>query len=100
MEISFRKLPIGKKLRVINLLIVSLITLLTISSMSFFMYGSLRDDYQKNAATLSALLAQSVNSALLSNDAKAAQGALGGLRTVRDVLRAEISVSYTHLRAH
>jgi diguanylate cyclase (GGDEF)-like protein len=99
MEIRFRKLPIGKKLRVINLLIVSLITLLTISSMSFFMYGSLRDDYQKEAATLSAMLAQSVNSALLSNDAKAAQGALDGLRTVRDVLRAEIYDKSGHLFA-
>ncbi len=99
MEIRFRKLPIGKKLRVINLLIVSLITLLTISSMSFFMYGSLRDDYQKEAATLSAMLAQSVNSALLSNDAEAAQGALGGLRTVRDVLRAEIYDKSGHLFA-
>lgn len=99
MEIRFRKLPIGKKLRVINLLIVSLITLLTISSMSFFMYGSLRDDYQKDAATLSAMLSQSVNSALLSNDAKAAQGALDGLRTVRDVLRAEIYDKSGHLFA-
>jgi diguanylate cyclase (GGDEF)-like protein len=99
MEIRFRKLPIGKKLRVINLLIVSLITLLTISSMSFFMYGSLRDDYQKEAATLSAMLAQSVNSALLSNDAEAAQGALDGLRTVRDVLRAEIYDKSGHLFA-
>src|SRR5450759_507333 len=99
MEIRFRKLPIGKKLRVINLLIVSLITLLTISSMSFFMYGALRDDYQKEAATLSAMLAQSGNSALLSNDAEAAQGALGGLRTVRDVLRAEIYDKSGHLFA-
>jgi diguanylate cyclase len=99
MEIRFRKLPIGKKLRVINLLIVSLITLLTISSMSFFMYGSLRDDYQKEATTLSAMLAQSVNSALLSNDAEAAQGALDGLRTVRDVLRAEIYDKSGHLFA-
>ena len=99
MEIRFRKLPIGKKLRVINLLIVSLITLLTISSMSFFMYGSLRDDYQKEATTLSAMLAQSVNSALLSNDAEAAQGALDGLRTVRDVLHAEIYDQSGHLFA-
>lgn len=99
MEIRFRKLPIGKKLRVINLLIVSLITLLTISSMSFIMYGSLRDDYHKDAATLSAMLAQSVNSALLSNDAKAAQGALDGLRTVRDVLHAEIYDHSGHLFA-
>lgn len=83
----------------INLLIVSLITLLTISSMSFLMYGSMRDDYRKDAATLSAMLAQSVNPALLSNDAKAAQGALDGLRTVRDVLRAEIYDQSGHLFA-
>jgi len=99
MEIRFRKLPIGKKLQVINLLIVSLITLLTISSMSLLMYGSLRDDYRQDAATLSAMLGQSVNSALLSNDAKAAQGALEGLRTVRDVLRAEIYDKSGHLFA-
>ena len=99
MEIRFRKLPIGKKLQVINLLIVSLITLLTISSMGLLMYGSLRDDYRQDAATLSAMLGQSVNSALLSNDAKAAQGALEGLRTVRDVLRAEIYDKSGHLFA-
>ena len=99
MEIRFRKLPIGKKLRMINLLIVSLITLLMISSMSFFMYGSLRDDYQKDAATLSAMLAQNVTSALLSNDAKAAQGILDGLGTVRDVLHAEIYDQSGHLFA-
>ena len=63
------------------------------------MYGSLQDDYQKEATTLSAMLAQSVNSALLSNDAEAAQGALDGLHTVRDVLRAEIYDKSGHLFA-
>ena len=99
MKIRFRNLPIGKKLQVTNLLIVSLITLLTISSMSLLMYGSLRDDYRQDAATLSALLAQSVNSALLSNDSEAAQDALNGLRTVRDVLRAELYDKSGHLFA-
>ncbi len=99
METRFRNLPIGKKLRMINLFIVSLITLLTISSMSFLKYGSLRDDYRQDAATLSAMLAESVNSALLSNDAKAAQGTLNTLRAVRDVLFVEIYDKSGHLFA-
>ena len=36
----FRKLTIGKKLQAINLLIVGLITLLTIISLCFYMYGT------------------------------------------------------------
>jgi diguanylate cyclase (GGDEF)-like protein len=90
MKTPFRNLPISKKLRIINLLIVSLITLLTITSMSLLMYHTLRDDYRQDAATLSAMLAESVSTALQSNDVQAAQGTLNGLRTVRDVLRAEI----------
>ena len=99
MEIRFRNLPIGKKLRVINLMIVSLITLLTISSMSFLLYGSLRDNYQQDAATLSAMLAQRINPALLSNDTQAARDALDILRIVNDVLRAEIYDQSGHLIA-
>ncbi len=99
MKTSFRNLPISKKLRMINLLIVSLITLLTISSMSLLKYFSLRDDYRQDAATLSAILAESANSALLSNDAQAAQVTLNGLRPVRDVLRVEIYDKSGHLFA-
>ncbi|MBI3479883.1 MAG: EAL domain-containing protein [Nitrosomonadales bacterium] len=99
METRFRNLPIGKKLRMINLLIVSLITLLTISSMSFLLYGSLRDNYRQDAITLSAMLAQSVNPALQSRDSKAARRALNSLRTVNDVLHAEIYDQAGHLIA-
>jgi diguanylate cyclase (GGDEF)-like protein len=99
MVISFRKLPIAKKLQVINLLIVSLITLLTMSSMSLLMYGSLRDDYRQDAATLSAMLSESINSDLQSNDVKAVQGTLNGLRTIRDALSAELYDKSGHLVA-
>ena len=99
MKTPFRNLPISKKLRMINLLIVSLITLLTISSMSLLKYFSLRDDYRQDAVTLSSMLAESVNSALMSNDAQAAQAILNGLRTVRDVLRVEIYDKSGHLFA-
>jgi diguanylate cyclase len=86
----FRKLPIGKKLQVINLLIVGLITLLTIISLCFYMYITLRDDYRNDSKTVSSLLAESVNSALLFGDKKAAQDTLAGLRTVDDVTHAEL----------
>ena len=99
MEIRFRKFPIGKKLRVINLLIVTLMTLLTISSMSIFTYGSLQDDYRKDAATLSAMLTPSVYSALQSNNVKSAQHALNALRRIHEVLQAEIYDKSGHLFA-
>lgn len=86
----FRKLPIGKKLQVINLLIVGLITLLTIISLCFYMYITLRDDYRNDSKTISSLLAESVTSALLFGDKKAAQEALAGLRTVDYVTHAEL----------
>lgn len=86
----FQKFPIGKKLQVINLLIVGLITLLTIISLCFYMYGSLQEDYQNDSKTLSSLLAENVTSALLFGDTKAAQEAFAGLRTVSDVTHAEL----------
>ena len=86
----FRKLPIGKKLQAINFLIVGLITLLTMINLSFFMFSSLQDDYQKKAHTLSGVLAESLDSALLFDDVKAAQEVLDSLRSVPDVGHAAI----------
>lgn len=86
----FHQSPIVKKLQVINLLIVGLITLLTIISLCFYMYITLRDNYRENSTTLTSLLAESVTSALLFGDKKAAQETLAGLRTVDYVTHAEL----------
>ena len=86
----FHQSPIVKKLQVINLLIVGLITLLTIISLCFYMYITLRDNYRDDSTTLSSLLAESVTSALLFGDKKAAQETLAGLRTVDYVTHAEL----------
>ena len=86
----FHQSPIVKKLQVINLLIVGLITLLTIISLCFYMYLTLRDNYRENSTTLTSLLAESVTSALLFGDKKAAQETLAGLRTVDYVTHAEL----------
>ncbi len=86
----FNKLTITKKLQVINLLIVGLITLLAIISLSFYMYGTLLDDYRNNSQTISSLLAESETSALLFGDQKAAQETLAGLRAVEYVTHAEL----------
>lgn len=86
----FQKLPIGKKLQAINFLIVGLITLLTILNLSFYMLSSLHDDYQIKARTLSGVLAESLDSALMFNDAKAAQEVLKSLRSVPDVAYAAV----------
>lgn len=86
----FRKLPIGKKLQAINLLIVGVITLLTMINLSYFMFSSLQDDYQKKAQTLSGVLAENLDSALLFDDVKAAQDVLGSLRSVPDVSHAAV----------
>ena len=86
----FHQSPIVKKLQVINLLIVGLITLLTIISLCFYMYLTLRDNYRENSTTLPSLLAESVTSALLFGDKKAAQETLAGLRTVDYVTHAEL----------
>ncbi len=86
----FYKLTIGKKLLAINLMTVSLITLLTIISLCFYMYGTLRDDSQNDSKILSGLLAENVNAALLFGDKKTAQEALAGLRTVDDIIHTEL----------
>jgi len=86
----FQKLPIGKKLQAINLLIVGLIILLTTLNLSYYMFSSLLDDYQKKAATLSGVLAASLDSALMFNDAQTAQDVLMSLRSVPDVAGAAI----------
>lgn len=75
----FHKLTIGGKLHAINLLIVGLITLLAISTLSGYMYITMRDDYRNNSQTVSSLLAESVTSALLFGDKKSAQEALSGV---------------------
>jgi diguanylate cyclase (GGDEF)-like protein len=86
----FHKLSIGKKLQAINLLIVSLITMLAIAMVSIYMYSGLKDEYQSNSKTLSSLLAESVSSALLFGDTRSAHDAFAGLRTVDDVTHAQL----------
>lgn len=86
----FRKFPIGKKLQAINLLIVGLITLLTSLNLSFYMFSSLLDDYERKSSTLSRVLAESLDSALLFNDVNAAKDVLKSLRLVPDVAHAAI----------
>jgi len=86
----FRKLPIGKKLQTINILIVGLITLLTTLNLSVYMLSTLHDDYQDKARTLSGVLAEGLDTALLFNDVKAAQDVLKSLRSVPDVVQAAI----------
>ena len=87
---SFRNLPIGKKLQTTNLLIVGLITLLTTLNLSFYMFSSLLEDYEKKAYTLSTVLVENLNSELLFDDAKTAKGALSILRSFPDVSHAAI----------
>lgn len=90
MKKRFDKLSISKKLQVINLIIISIVTLLTTVILSLFMYSTLQGDYEKNARTLTALLAESANAALLFNDPKVAREVLANLRQVGDVAHAEI----------
>ena len=86
----FRNLTIVNKLLAINLITVSIITLLTIIGLCVFMYGNLQEDYQNDSKILSNLLAENVTSAMLFNDKQAAQEALAGLRTVADVTHTEL----------
>lgn len=86
----FGNLPIGKKLQAINLLMVGMITLLTIANLSFYMYSSMIEDSQKNAATLTSVLAENLDSALLFKDVKAAQDVLESLRSAQEVEHAAI----------
>lgn len=95
----FQKLPIGKKLQAINLLIVGLITLLTMLNLSYYMFSSLLNDYQRKASTLSGVIAESLDSALMFDDAKAAHDVLKSLRSVPDVAYAAIYDKSGHLFA-
>lgn len=90
MKKRFDKLSISKKLQVVNLLIISVVTLLTTLILGLFLYSSLQGDYERNARTLTDLLAESANPALLFNDPKVAQEVLANLHKVRDVAHAEI----------
>ncbi|MEO8332848.1 MAG: EAL domain-containing protein [Gallionella sp.] len=95
----FHKLPIGKKLQAINLLIVGTITLLTTLNLSYYLFISLLDDYQEDARLLTGVLAENLDSVLLLNDVKAAQDVLRSLRTVPDVAQAAIYDKSGHLFA-
>jgi diguanylate cyclase (GGDEF)-like protein len=90
MKNRFENLSVGKKLQVVNLAIISLVTLLTTIFLSLFLYSSLQGNYEKYAHTLSDLLAESANSALIFNDPKVAGEVLANLRKVDDVAHAEI----------
>ena len=85
MRIRFNQLSIGSKLKVINLLIVTLMALFTTLSLSIFLYQSLMDNYRKDADNLVRVLADNLNSTLVFNDAKTAQVTLDGLEQARDV---------------
>jgi len=90
MKNRFDNLSVGKKLQVVNLAIISLVTLLTTIFLSLFLYSALQGNYEKYAHTLADLLAESANSALLFNDPKVAGEVLANLRKVDDVAHAEI----------
>jgi diguanylate cyclase len=95
----FLNLTIGKKLQAINLLIVGLCTLLITINLGYYMLGSLLDDYEKKASTLSNVLTENLDSALLFQDVKAVQDVLNSLRTVPDVVHATIYDKSGHLFA-
>lgn len=90
MKNYFENLSIGKKLQVVNLAIISLVTLLTTLFLSLFLHSSLQGSYEKYAHTLTDLLAESAGAALVFNDAKVAGEVLANLRKVDDVAHAEI----------
>jgi len=96
---NFRNLPIGKKLQTTNLLIVGLITLLTTLNLSFYMFSSLLEDYEKKAYTLSTILVEGLDTPSLFEDAKAAKDTLRILRTFSDVSHAAIYDKSGHLFA-
>lgn len=96
----FRHLPIRKKIQSLNLIIsslIGLITLLTVLNLSFFGFSSLLDNYQKRADTAISVLAESLNTALLFNDTKVAQNGLGGLSSIQDITQAAIYDKSGHL---
>jgi len=85
MLLRFNQLSIGNKLRAINLLIVTIMALLTTLSLSIFLHHSLMDNYRKEADNLVRVLADNLHSTLLFNDASTAQATLDGLAQARDV---------------
>jgi diguanylate cyclase (GGDEF)-like protein/PAS domain S-box-containing protein len=85
MRLRFKQLSIGNKLKVINLLIATLLALLTSFSLSLFLYKTLMDDYHKDADNLTRVLADNLNSTLVFNDTQTAQTTLEGLVQADDV---------------
>lgn len=80
-------------------MIVGLFTLLITINLGYYMLGSLLDDYEKKASVLSSVITENLDSALLSNDVKAAQDVLNSLRSVSDVVHATIYDKSGHMFA-
>ena len=95
----FLNLKIGKKLQMINLLIVGLITLLITVNLGFYMLDSLLGEYEKKASMLSSVLTENMDSALLFEDVKATQDMLNSLRSIPDVFEATIYDKSGHIFA-
>ena len=90
MRIRFKHLSIGSKLRVINLLVATLLALLTAFSLSLFLYQRLMDDSRKSVSNLTRVLADNLHSTLVFNDVKTAQTTLESLGQAEDVQSAAL----------
>jgi len=83
-------LSIGKKLQVINLLVTGISGILVAAFLSILLYISLENTYVKKMDAIGALLTDNISPALLFNDNVAARETLETLRTVPDVVYAEV----------
>ncbi len=90
MRKRFSQLSIGSKLKAINLMMVTLVALLSTFSLTFFLYQSQMEDHHRNANNLVRALAESLNSTLLFDDAKTASLTLNGLSQTQDIRYANL----------
>ena len=87
---NFNNLSIAEKLHRTSLSIVGLISMLSIFSMSLYMYFILEEESADDAKTLSRIISENVAPALMFNDPLAARELLQTLRSVERVTHAEI----------
>jgi len=95
----FQNLSFGKKLQVINLSIVGLITFLIAANLGYYMFGALLTEYKEKAHTLADVLNENLDSPLMFQDAKAAQDVLHSLHAVPNILHATVYDKSGHLLA-
>lgn len=88
MQNHFQKAPLGTKLRAINLLAVTLVVVFAMLSLGVVLYQRLIAEHQHNLGSLTRVMGDNLNAALVFADGKTANATLEGLAQTDDIVSA------------